>query len=88
MRRFFISGVMVLGYATLWAGMLQPATQPVSSNTSPAMSKALFLCHRQQNLGQTCMGALVNALVAEQSTQPVIAAADWVCHVGPRSRKS
>ena len=88
MRGFFISGVLALSYVALWAGIPQPATQPVSSNTLPAMSKALSLCDRQQNVGQTCVAALVNALVTEQLAQPVIAAADWVCHVGPRSRKS
>jgi hypothetical protein len=85
MRRFFISVVVALGSVALWAAMPHPATQPVT--TSPAMSKALFLCHRQQNVGQACVAALVNALVIEESKQKITATADRACHVEPRSRK-
>jgi hypothetical protein len=84
MRRFFISVVLALGSVAVWAAMPPPATQPVT--TSPAMSKALFLCHRQQGVGQTCVAALVNALVIEQSKQAATATADRTCHVEPRSQ--
>ena len=85
MRKFFMSAVLVLCSLALWAAVPQPATHPVPTITPPAMSKALFLCHMQQGFGQTCVAALVNALVTEQSKQALTAAADRVCLVEPRS---
>ena len=84
MRIFIISAVLALGSVTLWVAMPLLAT-PVSTATSPAMSKALSLCHTQQGVGRTCVAALVNALVIEQSEHAVTAAADRACQTDPRT---
>lgn len=67
MRIFIISAALALGSVALLAATPPPATRPVSTATSPAMSKALSLCHMQQGIGRTCVSALVNALAIEQT---------------------
>jgi len=57
---------LALGLVTIWALILPLATQQVSTIPSPAMSKALFHCHRQQGIDQACIAALARALVFEQ----------------------
>ena len=85
MQKFFMSAVLALCSLALWAAVPQPATQPVRTIPPPAMSKALFLCHMQQGFGQTCVAALVNALVIEQSKPALTSTGDRVCRVEPRS---
>jgi hypothetical protein len=85
MRKFFMSAVLALCSLALWAAVPQPAIRPVRIMTPPAMSKALFLCHMQQGFRQTCVAALVNALVTELSKQALTATANRVCLVEPRS---
>lgn len=87
MQRFFISAVVALGFVALWAVMPQPATRPVSSITSPAMSKALFLCHNQQGVVQPCVTALVSALLMDQQ-HAVTPTTGKVCHVERQTRIS
>jgi len=87
MQRFFISAIIALGFVALWAVMPQPATRRVSSTTSPAMSKALFLCHNQQAVVQPCVTALVSALLIDQSHM-VTPTTGKVCHVERRTRMS
>jgi hypothetical protein len=58
---------MALGLVTLWALILPlVAARQLSTTPSPAMSKALFHCHRQQGIDQACIAALARALVVEQ----------------------
>lgn len=87
MLRFFISAIVALGFVVLWAVMPQPATRAVSSITSPAMSKALYLCHNQQGVVQPCVTALVSALLMDQSSA-VAPTTGKVCHVERRTRMS
>jgi hypothetical protein len=44
MRWFIIAAALALGLVTLWAASLPLTAQPVPATSSPAMSKALFLC--------------------------------------------
>jgi hypothetical protein len=76
---------LALGSAALWAAMPEPITQSVSTGTSPAMWRAYSLCRAQQGIGQTCVAALMNALVAEQPKQVVTATADRACHTEHRT---
>jgi hypothetical protein len=68
MRRFMIAAVMAGGLIALWAAILpltaQPAPKPAAAH-SPALSKALFLCHGPRGIDQTCTTALARALVLE-----------------------
>jgi hypothetical protein len=43
------------------------------------------LCRAQQGIGQTCVAALMNALVTEQPKQVVTATADRACHTEHRT---
>jgi hypothetical protein len=85
MRRFTMLTALALGSAALWGAMPQPVTQPVSTDTSPAMSRAYSLCRAQQGIRQTCVAALMNALVTEQAKQVVTATADRACHTEHRT---
>ena len=91
MRRFIIATAMAIGLVALWAAILPLTAQPAPAATiaspatsSPAMSKALFLCRTQHGIDQTCAAALAKALVVEpeQTTTP---AAERVCHMHPRT---
>jgi hypothetical protein len=67
MRRFILASTMALGLVTLWALILPlVAARQLSTTPSPAMSKALFHCHRQQGIDQACIAALARTLVIEQ----------------------
>ena len=84
MQRFIGTAVLALGLVTLRAVILPLTTQPVSTGSSPAMSKALFLCRTQQGIDQTCAAALAKALVIGQPKRNATAAADRTCHTVPR----
>ena len=84
MQRFIVTAVLALGLVTLGAVILPLTTQPVSASSSPAMSKALFLCRTQQGIDQTCATALAKALVIGQPKRNGTAAADPTCHTVPR----
>ena len=64
---------------------MAPATPQVSTRTPPAVSAALFLCHTQQGIDQSCTAALANALVIEQSKRDATTTADRSCHTSPRT---
>jgi len=92
MRRFIIVAVMALGLVALWAAIVpltaQPApaaVTPVPVTSSPAMSKALFLCRSQHGIDKACAAALAKALVIEQPEQSVSPAADRACHIDPKN---
>src|SRR5580704_13977314 len=69
MRQFVIAAAMALGLVALWALILpltaQPAPKPATAS-SPALSKALFLCRGPNGIDRTCTSALARALVSEQ----------------------
>jgi hypothetical protein len=68
MRQFLIATAMAMGLIALWAAILpltaQPAPTQVSA-TSPAMSKALFLCRGQHGIDRACAASLAQALVLD-----------------------
>jgi hypothetical protein len=78
-RRSIIAA-LALGLTALWAAKAPPATQPVSTGSSPAMINALSLCRRQLGIDRTCATALTQALVVEQRKRDATATADRACH--------
>jgi hypothetical protein len=80
MQRFVVTAALALGLVTLGAVILPLTTQPVSTSSSPAMSKALILCRTQQGIDQTCAAALARALIIGQPKRNATAAADRTCH--------
>jgi hypothetical protein len=74
---------LALGVVALWALILPLATPQVPTTPSPAMSKALFHCHRQQGIDQACIAALARALVIDQ---PERAAPTRACLANLRTR--
>jgi hypothetical protein len=74
MRQFIVAAAVAVGLIALWAAILpltaETATKRAAA-TSPAISKALLLCRRQNGLAQACVGALANALVLDaQADRP------------------
>jgi len=57
----------------------------VSTGSSPALAKALYLCRTLDGIDQTCAAALTQALVMEQRMHDPTAAADRACHADPRT---
>ncbi|HME25941.1 MAG TPA: hypothetical protein VKI44_32170 [Acetobacteraceae bacterium] len=91
MRQFIIAAAMALGLIALWAAILpltaQPAPAPTAV-TTPAFSKALFLCRGPNGIDRTCAAALARALVLDTSDNTVTHVSDRLCHVGPEMRAS
>ena len=92
MRRFIIAAAMAIGLVALWAAILPLTAQPAPAATvtapttsSPAMSKALFLCRTQHGIDRACAAALAKALVVEQPKRTTSPAADRACHMDPRT---
>jgi hypothetical protein len=81
MQRFTVTAAMALGLVTLRVVILPLKTQPVSTNLSPTMSEALFLCRTQQGIDQTCAAALAEALmIGRRPQRTATAAVDRTCH--------
>ncbi len=80
MQRFTVTAAMALGLVTLRVVILPLKTQPVSTNLSPTMSEALFLCRTQQGIDQTCAAALAEALMIGRPQRTATAAVDRTCH--------
>ena len=82
MRQFIIAAAMAVGLIALWAAILpltaQPAPRP---ETTPAFSRALFLCRGPNGIDRTCAAALAKALVQDASNQPVTQSSDRLCPV-------
>ena len=73
MRQFIIAAALALGLVALWAAILPLTAQPAPSQatvSSPAMSKALFLCRGPNGIDRTCAAALAKALVLDAPTTP------------------
>jgi hypothetical protein len=91
MRQFIIAAAMALGLIALWAAILPLTAQPAPAQTaatSPAFSKALFLCRGANGIDRTCAAALAKALVLDAADHPVTQVSDRLCHVGPEMRAS
>jgi hypothetical protein len=85
MRRSIITAALALGLVAIWTANAPLATQQVSTSSSPAMAKALFLCRTQHGIDQTCAAALTQVLVIEQRKHDATAAADRACHADPKT---
>ena len=85
MRQFIIASAMAAGLIALWAAILpltaEPATKPPAP-TSPAMSKALFLCRGKNGLDRACVAALVRALALDARADASTRVRDRSCPVG------
>jgi len=85
MRRSIITAALALELVALSAANAPLATQQVSTSSSAAMVKALFLCRTRQGIDRTCATALMQALVIEQRKHGATATADRACHADPRT---
>jgi hypothetical protein len=84
MRQFIIAAALALGLVALWAAVLPLTAQPAPSQatvSSPAMSKALFLCRGPNGIDRTCAAALAKALVLDAPDHPVTHVDNRVCHI-------
>ena len=91
MRQFIIAAAMAMGLIALWAAILPLTAQPAPAQTavtSPAFSKALFLCRGANGSDRTCAAALARALVSDAADHPVTQVSDRLCRVGPEMRAS
>jgi len=91
MRQFIIAAAMAMGLIALWAAILPLTAQPAPAQTtvtSPAFSKALFLCRGANGIDRTCAAALAKALVLDAADRPVTQVSDRLCHVSPEMRAS
>jgi hypothetical protein len=86
MRQFVIAIAIATGLVALWAAIVpltaQPAPKPTSTS-SPALSKALFLCRGPNGIDRTCTAALARALGVEQPGRTPAQAAERSCRAGP-----
>ena len=91
MRQFIIAAAMALGLVGLWAAILpltaEPAPTPMAVS-SPAMSKALFLCRGPNGIDRSCAAALAKALVLDTSDNAATPVSDRVCRVDREMRTS
>jgi hypothetical protein len=82
MRQFVIAIAIATGLVALWAAILpltaQPAPKPASAS-SPALSKALFLCRGPNGIDRACTAALARALTIEQPGRTAIPAQERSC---------
>jgi hypothetical protein len=68
MRQFIIATAMAVGLIVLWAAVLPLTAEPAAKQavaTSPAMSKAVFLCRGRNGLDQACVEALAKAFALD-----------------------
>ena len=87
MRRYIVTAAMAIGLIALWAAMLPLAAEPAarhSGATSPAISKALFLCRGRSGLDQACAGALAKALVLGARSDAPARVSGRFCRADPQ----
>jgi hypothetical protein len=85
MRQFIIAAALAVGLVALWAAVLPLTAQPAptqATGSSPALSKALFLCRSPNGIDRTCAAALAKAVVLDASDNTVTHASDRLCHIG------
>jgi hypothetical protein len=84
MRQFIIAACLALGLVALWAAILPLTAEPAPAQTTattPAMSKALFLCRGPNGIDRSCAAALAKALVLDASDTAATPVSDRFCHV-------
>ena len=84
MRQFIIAAALAVGLVALWAAILPLTAQPAPTQTavsSPALSKALFLCRGPNGIDRTCAAALAKALVLDASGNTATRVNDRFCHI-------
>jgi hypothetical protein len=84
MRQFIIAAALAVGLVALWAAILPLTAQPAPTQTtvsSPALSRALFLCRGPNGIDRTCAAALAKAVVLDASDNTVTHANDRLCHI-------
>jgi hypothetical protein len=82
MRQFIIAAAIALGLVAVWAVILPLTAQPAPAQaTSPAMSKAMFLCRGASGIDRTCAAALAKALVLDAADPAPSRASDRICPV-------
>jgi hypothetical protein len=82
MRQFIIAAALAFGLVALWAALVPLTAQPAPlTATSPAMSKALFLCRGPNGIDRACAAALAKAVVLDPSDATVTHVNDRLCHV-------
>jgi hypothetical protein len=82
MRQYIIAAAAALGLVALWAAVLPLSAEHTTKRaaaTSPAMSKALFLCRGQNGLDRACMEALAKALVLDAKSDAAAQVSDQSC---------
>ena len=86
MRQIIIATAVAIGLIALWAAILpltaQPATKPAGAS-SPALSRALFLCRGPKGIDRACAAALARALVTDQPSRTEAPAEERACHADP-----
>jgi hypothetical protein len=91
MRQFIIAAALALGLVGLWAAILPLTAEPAPAQTvanSPAMSKALFLCHGPNGIDRTCATELAKALVLDPSREATAQAGGSFCHIDRKTLAS
>ena len=84
MRQFIIAAALAVGLVALWAAIVPLTAQPAPTHTtvsSPALSKALFLCRGPNGIDRTCSAALAKALVLDASGSTATRVSDQLCHI-------
>jgi hypothetical protein len=89
MRQIIITAAIALGLVALWAAILPLTAEPAPAATamsSPAMSKALFLCRGPNGIDPACTAALAKALVLDASSDTATHVSDRLCHIDREMR--
>ena len=84
MRQFIIAAALAVGLVALWAAILPLTAQPAPTQTavsSPALSRALFLCRGPNGIDRTCAAALAKAMVLDASGNSPTQINDRFCHI-------
>jgi hypothetical protein len=84
MRQFIIAAALAVGLVALWAAIVPLTAQPaptLTSVSSPALSKALFLCRGPSGIDRTCSAALAKAMVLDASGSTATRVSDQLCHI-------
>ena len=91
MRQFIIAAALAVGLVALWAAILPLTAQPAPTQTaasSPALSRALFLCRGPNGIDRTCAAALAKALVLDAPDTAASHASDRMFHLDRQMRAS
>jgi hypothetical protein len=86
MRQFITATAIATGLVGFWAAVVpltaQPAQRPPHAS-SPALSRALFLCRGPNGIDRACTAALGRALVIEQPGRTATPAEERSCRADP-----